>query len=613
MLYKAKISRANSNVCGRTLTDLLLEIKHLDPDNVINTRNYFEKFSETRSSSQIFGQLKGKYMVAPYEGVFKIKDVSYDIDRVHCINMVTGDTANFRMPNSDNYFLATTALARKLLTDYRKLVMAEVRKYEKQLQDNSNDYLRSKYLMRGSRIIVGKSLAIEIHKIVKHDDYETDVPMLRDLLNSRYLSSETRTRIFNVLTSHKDDLTDHLFVCPDCGEIEWLESAGRTIYDNDVCESCLENYYYSSYHGEYIHQDDARPYYESTRSYHNEDADDWYNINYDYEATYHDGAYFDYDTYDALFSDDEEDDDDDGLAGYHSSYRNFVEKASDKRYVPLGVELEVYAENRYDVVHSMRDDDAFSDTYLERDGSLSEYHGFEIITQPLGKTEWDSFAPKLLNHLLDRKVLGYNHPDSNSYGIHISINRAYLSPLQEARMSLFLTAEENIGFVKAIAQRNAIYGGSDTTQIGSLDRDNQTIRNMGGLRTISTRKKKIYGMGKYSPLNLKPDVAECRIFQSTLHPQSFMKNLEFVWALVEWTNVTSATGSSWLHTDFVKWLAARPNADTDFGNLIAYLRRPKYVVKRGSGAITNTWLGLLPHITTKSQPVEDIEEEALAA
>jgi hypothetical protein len=582
---------------------LMTTFKHLHDDSV--TR-------ETRARRAT--SLVGKILVVPWEGVFRVLSYNTNSDRADVKNLVTGSEPRMRVPNHDQYIFARDKDAlkfleawRKKVLDKRKGMMTENRHHEQALMERKH---KSKSLRKARGMQLAELLAV----IKKHDDYEIDMVDLRDQLNAASMSSESRERLFQKFRDANVKISDTLFVCPDCGEVEYCLSSSMTIDDVDVCENCIQNYYFSNYHGAYIDGSDARPYYDSTRSYNRENADDWYSVNCDYDATYHDGAYFDYDVYSELFEENEDEPDSDGLNDYHGAYRDFVERASDSRYVPLGVELEVYANDRGAAVRSLRDN--FSDLYLERDGSLDGYHGFEIITQPLGKSEWAEYAPKLLDNLMGNKVLGYNHPDDNSYGIHISVNREYLSPLQEARMSLFLTAAENMDFVKVIAQRNAIYGGSSSIQFGAFDAISQKIRNIGGFQwsdSSSKKRKKICGMGKYSPLNLKSDIAECRIFQSTLHPQSFMKNLEFMWALVEWTNVGSATGSSWMHTDFIKWLAKRPNADSDFGNLIAYLRRPKYIVKRGNGAIDNTWLDLLPNATTKSQPTEEIEEEALAA
>ena len=282
---------------------------------------------------------------------------------------------------------------------------------------------------------------------------------------------------------------------------------------------------------------------------------------------------------------------------------------------PLGVELEDYSDSRYDAVEAMRSfshRQAIGEIILERDGSLSNEHGFEIITDPLGYNEWNIMGPKLCE-AARKYCVAYQHPDSNNnYGIHITLGRNYLSPLQEARMMLFMTATENADFMRVIAQREGIY--SARVDIGSMDKSKQTIFNLGQLGEDpwqnNPRRKKIQGVGKYAPINFKDYLAEIRIFQATLHTPSFMKNLEFVWALVEW--VRDSSGSNWHHLDFVKWLGKRGTARHDYPNLYDYLIRPVYGVKNYYKSIRNGWSKFLPLpnpttgvVYVPPQPVDD--------
>lgn len=623
MMFKAYYETANYRLAddgdvylGESYPSLsALVMAFMSDQYIVQVKSALPDVHNYDKASRILRKFKGKYLYAKQRGLMRIID-SRGLD-FQVRNLITGKIDWIDANLSSRYVLNHKTQAKRLLKRYqyfiRKYAMAFYAQEQKQMREiERNHYSANGYKHKDKLLLDkarGKELAFLLSQALDENNEDFELDDFIDKLNSRNLSTNLRTRLFNKVANVRNDITDEYFICPDCGYAERLDGSCTDINDNVICDTCAnENYYYSEYHGAYIHTDDARPLYETYRQYSNESAADWLSYSGEYsEYRYEDGAYFTDDAwYDVYGSDDE---DNDGLAGYHDSYRNFVEVASDKRFVPLGVELEVYAHDRADVVQSLKSN--FNDLYLERDGSLDDYHGFEIITQPYGKTEWAEFAPRLLNHLLERRVLGYNHPDDASYGIHISVNREYLSPLQEARMSLFLTAAENEYFVKAIAQRNAIYGGSTSVQFGAFDKRMQKVHNIGGLGRYFNNKKKIYGMGKYSPLNLKDTVAECRIFQSTLHPQSFMKNLEFMWALVEWTNTTSATGSTWLHTDFVQWLCLRPDSDTDFGHLMAYLRKDKYIVKRGSGSIENTWAKYLPLITTKSQPVEGNVEESL--
>jgi hypothetical protein len=328
----------------------------------------------------------------------------------------------------------------------------------------------------------------------------------------------------------------------------------------------------------------------------------------------YDGDYVDGETYNFLteeFSDEDGSENraqQDGLHSYHGSYRNWVEDNSTPLIPALGVEIEVYSEEREETVSSVKST-APGNWYFESDGSLSDDYGFEIISQPHGPNEWKRLAKDVLDDLNSTGAVAYTHPDKdNNYGIHINIHRRHLSPLQEARMLLFMFAKNNEQFMQCIAQRAKIYGGG-AIQMGSYSGSVcKPTAYVGGLkesRQLSTGEivRKPAGHGKYSPINMRDNIAEIRIFQSTLHLPSFMKNLEFTWALIEWTSTKAATGSTWQHEDFVRWLGDGRANEGRYPNLFAYLRKPSYTIKHFDGRIINTWAKLLPKQTTKSLDV----------
>ena len=303
------------------------------------------------------------------------------------------------------------------------------------------------------------------------------------------------------------------------------------------------------------------------------------------------------------------------LSSYHGSARNFKERNVTPEVPCLGVELEVYCEYRSDAVSAARYEvPAWN---FETDGSLSSDYGFEIISQPLGVNEWRETAPRLLTALLDKGACAYTQPDSGKhYGIHVNIARRHLTPLQEARMLMFMHDAQNLEFIMAIAQRAVLYGGSSLVPFGSID--DVKVRHVGGLSEVSNGRngyvKKPVGRGKYSAINMHERIAEFRIFQSTLHHDSFMKNLEFVWALVEWTSTKAATGTAWLHTDFVRWLGSKPANEQKYPHLFAYLRKPSYMGKGFPSRVHNKWAHLLSKTTTKSlDVVSGDEDQRLAA
>lgn len=187
---------------------------------------------------------------------------------------------------------------------------------------------------------------------------------------------------------------------------------------------------------------------------------------------------------------------------------------------------------------------------------------------------------------------------------------------------MLLCDARNLPFVLAIAQRDAVYSAQidighfqkpRVVEInGNSRRFNTNYRSTTSIngRTTTSTRNKIAGAGKYAPVNWKNnDVAEFRLFQSTLHTQSFMKNLEFVWALIAWTKPETASGSSTDHRDFIRWLDT-PQHRADYPNLVAYLSRRRFwaIDPDGTRGFDNTWLDLIAYPNTLVET-----EERLAA
>ena len=377
---------------------------------------------------------------------------------------------------------------------------------------------------------------------------------------------------------------------------------------DSVCDVCRDDHYrWSDCQGVYIECDDAYACYSTQRLY-DRGNNDWCTQAYGRRRFSWDEyaeAFIGEDVYIEQDHDDEDGEDEDdyrenrdppsGLSSYHGSYRDFVVRnANPNALYPsmpaLGLELEVFNQDRRSVVSALRDEfTPIGGLLLESDGSLDPYRGFEIITDPLGYDEWQQMGPALCSFLLARGTKGYNTLDY-PYGIHITLHRKHLSPLQEARLMMFMTARENHDFMRMISQRAYIYAASNGIDIGGVPKHNQRISTLGGLRSRMSQRK-ITGAGKYCPINFKPELAEIRVFQSTLNVSSFMKNLEWVWAMVEW--VRDSTGSTWQHQDFVKWLGARGCARHDYSNLYNYLTRSSYGVRHMEAKVGNTWGHLL--------------------
>lgn len=425
--------------------------------------------------------------------------------------------------------------------------------------------------------------------------------------------------------------------CSHCGDFGLRDVSGTDVSDNVICEICVDNEFtYSSCMGAYILHGREFPVYHSTSAWDHGDPDDHCTRQFGNRDLYEwDGCYFtDEDDRDDLraehdedYRDEDSDEDDeyrdtsDGLQAWHCAPRNFVERNASKKWPTLGVELEVYAPDRGHLVETLRDEYSTDTLILERDGSLDNECGVELISQPFGREEWDALVPNMLAILKKHCAVGYNEPAGAGYGIHVTVHRRYFSPLAEARMSMFLASTDNVNFVRAVAQRDQIYHPEGNTGIGQMPPERAKV---GAISYENQRRyhrhyepgtpdkngnarvqRKIAGKGKYCPINWKGDLAEFRLFQSTVNPSTFMKNLEFVWALHAWTKPEAATGNTFHYSDFVRWLN-KPANRKDYPQLVAFLSK-KVFYGTNYKPILSTWQNLM------TKPVEEEAIEPMSA
>ncbi len=581
--------------------------------NMEDEVNYYAVVSEINSSYE-FPRYKVKYF----------KHTEYDNRMVHGVAHDSGSLVLYAWQMSA---VNKPAPRLRMSTSDRA---GHVRRMKFNINSaNANGGLNSRFTYPPS-IIASRRLFKANGKLLAKVVAEAKIGSIETLLNNAYeileplnrLRGEKRNQLFNEYFDHAPGFDDYVQLCLNC---EQAEVSDEMMYSDtegtSFCRSCEDNFVYSDLMGDYLLRDSAIDYFDSIGSYGEDEPNDrvmrrWAERQDD--VFLYDGQAFDADTYEYVLDQNGENDgyDDDGdsdyqershdgLNGYHSSRRVWKERWENKSYLPLGLEIEVFTKQRAAAVTDMRE--AFPDlVYLERDGSLNDTYGFEVITQPLGKVEWELHGKKMLNILKSNGCIAYNSPAGEGYGIHININRKYLSPLQEARMFMFLAAEENYNFVTAIAQRSKVYNAD--LDIGKTTKSRQKVSAMGGLTSVymgddergnSKFARKLEGKGKYAPIKLHDERLEIRIFQSTLNGTSFNKNLEFTWALVEWTSTKAATGTTWMHTDFVKWLAKRAHAERDFPSLVAFLRRDEYTLI-DAHPVKNTWLALIPKETRRS-------------
>ena len=449
-------------------------------------------------------------------------------------------------------------------------------------------------------------------------------------------SRESRDNVWNTLPDKfKETMYAHAYVyCGDCGRYVPIISAVHARHTaRSICSLCSRRYSLSRVMNSLILNDTAKTYYATMSDFTlgNRDIIDseyarrnvssftwlprrqvWVHV---FSGIMDEG-------YDPRQLDITPTDGRDGLMGYHHTNRTFIPVNKVVNYPftnapPLGLELEVYAPKRAATVAALRKfaqtDQCIGRLALEHDSSLDSIHGFEIISDPMGYTEWKEFTPRLLSILHEYKCLAYKA--EGDYGIHLTMARSYLSPLQEARMIMFMVNAVNQPFIRAIAQRHAIYHGNMGLELANtaaaslkISRLGSIAHNRGEIPRDDSLRHKIVGVGKYAPINFKPYLAETRIFRATTHPESFMKNIEWMYALVEW--VRAPSGHTWKYLDFVEWLGKRPHTFKDYPNLVNYLRRPSFGIRGTAERITNTWAHHLPKTKEELALADDALREA---
>ena len=450
-----------------------------------------------------------------------------------------------------------------------------------------------------SRASVGEQVSALV-RADRNNDLDTDetVEALNAAQDARF------SRAIEVIENLDGFDSGQIRLCGCCSEV-WVDAddaAHSDTYDALVCAGCADDHVYADDGNSFVHPDNHSDLYSaytragrggpSSEQYFTDDTDlvslvDGYDCSYatrdvvdslgwfcNDDGEYGPDVYPEYD--------DDDYDDSPRRAEYHSSSarcRSFFAEpfGSSQRNIPIGMELEIYSEG---TPRDVLDSEGLN-WLVERDGSLDDRYGYELISPPTLRSRWEQILPSLLPALVCDESQGYTAPNGQ-YGIHLTVARKYLGELGAVRAMLFLRSSQNAPFVRAVAQRQQIYSGYDVG-IGTYHSDNRATTACGGVFA-----KKVNGTGKMSPLNLKRDkygveLAEFRIFQSTLKPDRVMKNLEFVWALTAW--LRDASGTSWDHRDFVAWLA-RPANRKLYPHLVDYLKRPEYGVKGGPRIIT---------------------------
>lgn len=197
--------------------------------------------------------------------------------------------------------------------------------------------------------------------------------------------------------------------------------------------------------------------------------------------------------------------------------------------IKFGIELEVGCDRGYgldrctpvmaDALDAGVGGDFTEYAVFKHDGSLESCNGFEIVTRPdsprVHKRVWNGA-------LAEASVRKHLSSYDNGYcGMHIHVSREPLSPLWVGRMLVFLNSEACRPLVTAVAgrpsNRYTTFGDKKLTD-GRFGR----------------------GHDRYEALNTSgTHTVEFRIFRGTLNRESFIKNIEFVEAVIDFCRPAS--------------------------------------------------------------------------
>ena len=226
----------------------------------------------------------------------------------------------------------------------------------------------------------------------------------------------------------------------------------------------------------------------------------------------------------------------------------------------LGCELEYNCEDEHSLdvrLSLLKHLDKF--VIFKHDGSLASSGGFEIVTAPADlPLHKEKFTP-VFNEFPPELIV------DSSTGMHIHLDRNALSPLMLGRMTEFMHNPNNKDFIQVVGER--VFN-TYSNQLGL------------GYRNVLDSSN---GGSRYGTLNLCPQqTVEFRIFKSPKTFPSFIKNLEFVVALVQYfrTGITSTIPKEGKKYEvFLDYLKKENRSKLEARNTSHYLT--KYLKEKG--------------------------------
>lgn len=183
----------------------------------------------------------------------------------------------------------------------------------------------------------------------------------------------------------------------------------------------------------------------------------------------------------------------------------------------MGIELEVDTNEQDSDTESAVNDLLADVGYLKEDGSLDK--GFEIVTHPcdinyhVNTFLWEKILDKL-------RRAGYKSHDTNTCGLHIHINRSFLSDSEKVKLGIFVNT--NQGIMEVFARRKASRWAK--------------FKNIKGKMKDASKNNE----SRYEALNWNNDYTiEFRMFKGTLIKNTLFATIQFVDAVSRFVKTVS--------------------------------------------------------------------------
>ena len=229
----------------------------------------------------------------------------------------------------------------------------------------------------------------------------------------------------------------------------------------------------------------------------------------------------------------------------------------------IGFELEVECKNgnREEIAKNLIDKIDENFIYLKEDSSIN--NGFEIVSHPQSYKAWQN-TWELYKPIFDLPSEGVRSHNTETCGLHFSINKNTFTPLHALKFAMFIYW--NPIFIKDLSRRkwNNLFSwanlfpynyndykiSGDDEDLKKINFKLMKLRNENTFLTSQNKdyvflynKKALskgYRSGRYTALNTEnSNRIEARFFRGTLKESTFLMNLEFIHSAVEFTRNAS--------------------------------------------------------------------------